>query len=126
MRINNIEKWENELFEALKYNYHCTCLQAIGKNDIACDKAYANKMNYYERIEKNDYFECTGLYNVLKIENNETIIFIQVHNDCIEFYKDINKCYKYKYSLMYDFSANKYSYIIELTQTIEKYLHNEW
>lgn len=124
MRINNVEKWENELFDALKYNYHCTCLQAIGKNDIACNKAYENKMNYCESIE-NDFF-CTGLYNVLQIENNETIIFIKVYADCIEFYKDMGKCYKYEYSLMYYFSANKYSYIIELTQTIEKYLHREW
>lgn len=124
MRINNIEKWESELFDALKYNYNCTHLQATGKNNIACNKAYANKMNHYESI-KNDFF-CTGLYNVLQIENNETTIFIKIYADCIEFYKNTEKCYKYEYSLMYDFSANKYSYIIELTQTIEKYLRNEW
>lgn len=124
MKIKNIEKWENELFDALKYNYNCIHLQATGKNEIACNKANANKMNQYESIE-NDFF-CTGLYNVLQIENNETTIFIKVYADCIEFYKNTEKCYKYEYSLMYDFSANKYSYIIELTQTIEKYLRNEW
>ena len=126
MRINNIEKWKTELFEALKYNYNCTHLQAIGKNDIACDKAYANKMNHYERIDKNNYFVCTGLYDVLEIKNNETIIFIQVYNECIEFYKNTEKYYKYENNLMFDFSASKYSYIIGLTQIIEKYLRNEW
>ena len=122
MKIRNIEKWESDIVNALKFNYHVEGLAATGKCDNWVTFAYENKINHYEDI--GGAYECVALYNVYRITtwDNKKGVFVKICSDCIEFYKDANNCYKYLGCCIYDFAATKISYVMDFTTTLNKYL----
>ena len=127
MKIKNVEKWESELVKALKCNYFVEGLKATGKSELFCDIAYRNKTNHYTWISNDELSNdciCVALYGVYHIttHDNKTGVFIQIGNDCIEFYEDITTSYKYKGSCRYDYSINKISYIMEFTTRLNELL----
>lgn len=127
MRIKNIEKWEGDVINALKCNYFVEGLKATGKSELFCDIAYENKTNHYEWMDHDEISHdcmCVALYGIYKVTtyDNKKGIFIQIHSDCIEFYKDESTHYEYKGSCRYDYSINKISYIMEFTTRLNKLL----
>lgn len=127
MKIRNIEKWENELVKALQCNYFVEGLEAIGKAKTYCDIAMENKTNHYEWTNHDEISHdciCVALYEVYRVttHDNKKGVFIQIGNDCIEFYEDEAQGYKYKGSCRYDYSINKISYIMEFTTRLNKLL----
>ena len=69
------------------------------------------------------FIEYTNI-NVYRIttHDNKKGVFVQIGSDCIEFYEDETRGYKYKGSCRYDYSINKISYIMEFTTMLNKLL----
>lgn len=123
MRIKNVEKWQKDIIDGLKYHYDVEHLAAVGKNTEFCDFAFEHKINHYEFVE--DDYKCVGLYDVARIAKMYTHtkdVYIKICSDCVEFYEDNKTHYTYKGCEPYEWSANKISYIIGLVNTINKYL----
>ena len=121
MKIRNIEKWYKDLETTYKYYYHCKSSLAIGKHPDYCDLAVEKRNNYFEECHTG-YFECVALFNPLVIEKDGNKVYLSVTDEDITFYRDRETHFEYLESACYDWFATKMTFIVYLTNVINKYL----
>lgn len=121
MKIRNLEKWHKDLEATYKYYYHCQSSLAIGKHPDYCDLAVAKRNNHFEECNTG-YFECVALFDPLVIEKDGSKVYLTVTDEDITFYRDSTTYFEYLESARYEWFATKMTFVVYLTNVINKYL----
>lgn len=115
MRITNVEKFRNELYEAIKDTCEWTVdtPSAIFKSDIG----YKDSMTEYNHSEIVNGTPCiVSLTRPMKINGGE--LYITVDEDAVCFWKSENGCFEFDGYIEFELYRNKLSFIAALVLRI--------
>ena len=115
MRITNVEKFRNELYEAIRdtCEWAVDTPSAIFKSDVE----FKDSMTEYNHSEIVDDTPCVvSLARPMKIENGE--LYITVDEDAVCFWKSENGCFEFDGYIEFELYRNKMSFIAALVLRI--------
>ena len=115
MKITNIEKFRNELYEAIKdtCEWVVDTPSAIFKSDIG----YKDSMTEYAHSAiVDDKPHTVSLPRPMKIENGE--LYITVDKDAVCFWRSENGCFEFDGYIEFELYRNKLSFIAALVLRI--------
>ena len=115
MRITNVEKFRNELYEAIRDTCEWTVdtPSAIFKSDVG----YKDSMREYNHSEIVDDKPCVvSLARPMKINGGE--LYITVDEDAVCFWKSENGCFEFDGYIEFELYKNKLSFIAALVLRI--------
>ena len=115
MRITNIEKFRNELYEAIKDTWEWTVEMpsAIFKNNFEY-KDTMTEYTHYETID--DTPHAISLPHPIEIEDGKLYLIVGTEEVC--FWKDEGKFYTYDGCIEFELYRNKLSFIAALVLRI--------
>ena len=115
MRITNVEKFRNELYEAIKDTCEWTVdtPSAIFKSDVGY-KSSMTEYNHSEIVEDRPHIIL--LAHPMKIEGGE--LYLTVDEDAVSFWKSENGCFKFNGYIDFKLYKNKLSFIAALVLRI--------
>ena len=115
MRITNVEKFRNELYEAIKDTWEWTVEMpsAIFKSGVE----YKDTMTEYNHSEiVDDKPHIVSLARPMKIENGE--LYITVDEDAVCFWRSEDGCFEFDDYIEFELYRNKFSFIAALVLRI--------
>ena len=115
MRITNIEKFRNELYEAIKDTCEWTVdtPSAIFKSDVG----YRDSMTEYNHSAiVDDKPHVISLARPMRIES--VALYITVDEDAVCFWKSENGCFQFDGYIEFELYRNKLSFIAALVLRI--------
>ena len=115
MKITNVEKFRNELYEAIKdtCEWIVDTPSAIFKSDVGF-KSSMKEYNHSEIVD--DTPSIISLARPMKIENGE--LYITVDEDAVCFWKSENGCFEFDGYIEFELYRNKFSFIAALVLRI--------
>ena len=115
MRITNIEKFRNELYEAIKDTCEWTVdtPSAIFKSDVEY-KSSMTEYNHSAIVDGKPHI--TSLARPMKIEGGA--LYITVDEDAVCFWKSENGCFEFDGYIEFELYRNKLSFIAALVLRI--------
>lgn len=120
MRITNVEKFRNELYEAIRdtCEWAVDTPSAIFKSDIG----YKGSMTEYNHSEiVDDKPRVISLARPMKIEDG--VLYITVDEDAVCFWKSENGCFEFDDYIEFELYRNKFSFIAALVLRIANKLN---
>ena len=124
MRINNVEKFRNDIYEALKDAWlwdKVETSEATWKGDFDDYKDSMKEYNHYEFEDGKPYL--VSLAHPARIAEGENSIYITVDSDGVTFYKSTEKQFVYKGCLDAGLYKNRISYVMALVDRINSKLN---
>ena len=116
MKITNVEKFRNELYEAIRDTCEWTIdtPSAIFKSDIG----FKDSMTEYNHSEiVNDTPCVVSLARPMKIEGGA--LYLTVDEDAVCFWKSENGCFEFDGYIEFELYRNKFSFIATLVLRIK-------
>ena len=115
MKITNVEKFSNELYEAIKDTYEWTVdtPSAIFKSDVG----FKDSMKEYNHSAiVDDTPSIISLARPMKIEGGA--LYLTVDEDAVCFWKSENGCFEFDGYIEFELYRNKMSFIAALVLRI--------
>ena len=115
MRITNVEKFRNELYEAIRDT--CEWTVEMPSATFKSGVEYKDTMTEYNHSAIVDDTPCVGsLARPMKIENGA--LYITVDEDAVCFWKSENGCFEFDGYIEFELYKNKFSFIAALVLRI--------
>ena len=124
MRINNVEKFRNEVYGAIEDAWLWDKIEksaATWKGDFDDYKDSMTEYDHYEFEDGKPYL--VSLAQPMRISEGENSVYITVDKDGVTFYKSTEKQFVYKGCLDAGLYKNKMSYMMALVNRINSKLN---
>lgn len=128
MKINNIEKFKQDIIAALEECYTVKEYQSIGLNEQSAYEAIQAECRIYDY--KSPTMECIALYEPIEVSNwlytshSNKKLYMVVCEDSIRIYSESDKEYKLDNILFHEAYNNRLAYMVVLVNNIN-YLLNK-
>lgn len=122
MKVNNIEKFRQNIINALKECYTVKEYQSIGLNEQSAHEAMQAECGIYDY--KSPTMECIALYKPIEVSHwlytshSNKKLYMVVCEDSIRIYSENDKEYKLDNILFHEAYNNRLAYMVVLVNNI--------
>lgn len=125
MKINNMDKFRDNIAEALETTFAVTCYESIGKTQAAADDALEYTVNTYDYM--NIPANCIGLYKPIRVyqygHSKEDCIYITFADYGIRFFFERENCFAPYHNINFREYRNQLQLAIVITDIIRDMLN---